>query len=177
MFAFLFGEYRKEALKNYRARLAAVYLGMAASAGLAACALFVPAYVLVAEKRAATVESANAAAGAYAAESAAIEAEVRILGEKLGYVKSGAEDVAIVSLLEKLSLSREPGISITAISLRRSMEKGAISVSGTASTREALVAFSRNLQGIPSFTSVNLPVSSLAKARDIVFTISIDSRF
>lgn len=177
MFTFLYGEYRREAIQGYRGRLALMYLGIVLAASLTAVALFAPAFLLASAKKSALFLGGAGASDNAEAESKEIEAEVRTLKEKLSYAKADAGDVPFSSVLERVGSRREPGISITSISLRRGAEKGAISISGRASTREALVAFAKSLQGEPSFSRVDLPVSSLAKSRDIPFSIGIDSKF
>lgn len=177
MFTFLFGEYRRKAIRGYRERLFVMYLGIGFATLFAACALFVPAYLLSAAKRDAILVPDASLSEKAKAESKAIEGEVRALKEKLSYAKADADNIALSSVLERIGARREPGISITSVALRRGAEKGAISISGKAATRDALVSFSKSLQGEPSFGSVNLPVSSLAKSKDIPFSISIDSKF
>lgn len=177
MFSFLPDEYRTDAKKGYLGRLALMYLGIAAVVLAAAAALFLPVYILVSTKLSAYRGSQDSALESAKSESRAIEGDVLSLKEKLTYAKSDAERTPIVSVVEKIARARNAGISVTSVSIKRGSEKGAVTVAGKASTREALVSFSKRLQGEPSFSSVNLPVSSLAKARDIAFSIVIDAKF
>lgn len=49
----------------------------------------------------------------------------------------------------------------------------AISVSGIASTRRALADFSKNVREHPQFEDAELPISNLAKDKDISFSITV----
>lgn len=48
-----------------------------------------------------------------------------------------------------------------------------LSVRGTAATRESLVAFTRTLEGMDSFSSVDLPISNLARGSAIPFLLTL----
>jgi hypothetical protein len=52
-----------------------------------------------------------------------------------------------------------------------------MAVSGKAVSRDALLSFSKALKSNHRFESVDLPVSNLAKSKDIEFSISIKGTF
>jgi hypothetical protein len=50
-------------------------------------------------------------------------------------------------------------------------------IRGTADTRDALVLFKRRLEQDPLISSVELPVSDLAKSKDITFALKLKTTF
>jgi len=52
-----------------------------------------------------------------------------------------------------------------------------LTLSGVAETREDLLSFERSLKSEPDFSSVTLPVSNLAKDRDLSFLVTIKGSF
>jgi hypothetical protein len=177
MLTFLPEEYKGRILRQYRLRLASIYLLLASGVLLVGCALFVPSYAFLDSKRDAALleKSALSSAGA---DATALEAEVAAIKEKIRVIEDVSAEPSVASILEHVLDKRSTGISITALSLRRTPggAGSAIVVSGTASTRDLLVAFSKSLQGDLSFTKIDLPVSSLAKSKDIPFSIAITSK-
>ncbi|MEQ1561592.1 MAG: PilN domain-containing protein, partial [Nitrospira sp.] len=72
-------------------------------------------------------------------------------------------------LSNKSSLVHVNSISFTTVSTSTAN----ISLSGVSGTREALVAFAKSLENTKSFKKVNLPVSNLAKDKNISFSITM----
>lgn len=74
-------------------------------------------------------------------------------------------------------LARRPtGVTIVSLAYRlredSSERSVAVSLRGVASRREAIIEFVKNLQAEPTFTGINVPVSSFAKDRDIEFSLT-----
>ena len=70
------------------------------------------------------------------------------------------------------------GIRLTGFSFApKESGVAAMSVSGVATTREALRIFEQSLADQPFVTSADLPISAYAKERDISFTISLTGPF
>lgn len=63
------------------------------------------------------------------------------------------------------------GIRITAFSWLRSKDKITLSVNGVAEDRQKLVMFENKINSSGYFSNVTLPISDLAKDRDIAFQI------
>ncbi|HVU06464.1 MAG TPA: PilN domain-containing protein [Candidatus Paceibacterota bacterium] len=177
MFTFLPRSYRPEVEKEYRKRVFAVAFALGAVLMLSAAALAAPSYIILSAKRAAASLSATKTTAAGAEGNASLESRIRDIKAKIGVLKTVADSKSIVSVLDRLVGQITPGIILTGMTLKRSEGPGGILVSGSAATRDALVAFSKSLQGEPSFQNVALPVSSLAKSSNIGFSITIDSSF
>jgi hypothetical protein len=159
-------------------RVVIVCLGLVIAAMLSGAILTVPTFVATNSQRQSMAEDkARVQAGIGSERDAQVTAEVRAIKAQLAILSARAESKTVVSVLERVLAQPRSGISITGLSLRRDAEKGTIVVQGVANTRSDLVAFSKGLQGEPSFSRVDLPVSSLAKGTDISFTIRIESAF
>ena len=177
MLTFLLDEYKEKVLKDYHLRLWALHFGLFTLVLLSGAALAVPQFAILQSKRDAVLLEKSASSSAATGETEAIKDEVRAIKEKLLVIKesSGKEPIALV--LERALAKKGSGIVITSINLVRGGTPGAITLSGIASSRDALVAFSKRLQAEPAFSNATLPVSSLAKNKDIPFSIAIDSKF
>jgi hypothetical protein len=86
-------------------------------------------------------------------------------------------EVAIRDLVELVASKKGSSVFITHITAARKTGRTVtLSVSGVAKTREDLVAFKKVLELDRAFDKVVLPVSNLAKSKDIAFTLSAFSK-
>ncbi len=177
MFTFLPEEYKKQALKEYRFRLFALYLGLMCVFCILGSAFALPTFSLVQATRESATLERETLLKSFTEDPIALEKEVRALNSKIEIIKTTSENKSLTSVIERILAQKNDTIKIQTISLRRNKEKGSITIGGTAGSRDALVAFSKRLQGEPSFAGINLPVGSLTKNKDIPFNISIDSLF
>jgi hypothetical protein len=164
--------YAKQAASDYRSRLFFVAFSLASVAFLVAIALALPSYLLL-RVRAAAISPTDAQA---AASAQGIEDSVRAATAKAAAVGAVAREERMASVIERVISRRTAGIVISGLSFRRG-DSGAISLSGVAATREGLVSFVKSLEAEPAFSNVVLPVSALAKGKDISFSISLTSKF
>ncbi len=82
------------------------------------------------------------------------------------------------SYITKTISNMPQGISLESISFSREQlykeKRGTLlTVAGTASDREALVVFSNKLKDAEIFSLVDVPISNLAKGKDLPFTINL----
>ncbi len=73
-----------------------------------------------------------------------------------------------------------PGISIINITVAfptAGATSGKVSLSGTATTREALHTFNDTLSALPFVTGVDLPISSYAQESNIAFSLTVSGTF
>lgn len=157
--------------REYRTRLVAMFLFLLALLSLAVAVMLLPAYLF------ATVE----------AEQAELE-ETRLLSAKAAGAKTDAEVIVAVNEqivgLEAFMMAPKPsealietlksaGPSIELV--RVSYEGGAstISLSGKATSRDALLQFSKALQKLPIVDAVDLPVGDLAKNTNVSFSMML----
>ncbi len=85
-----------------------------------------------------------------------------------------ANPVTPTDHIEALLRARTSGITFSLINYQATSPKQiTISVNGIAETRNNLVAFISGLRSIPTFSKVDLPVSDLADADHIPFTLGL----
>jgi hypothetical protein len=176
MFTLLPKDVRAEVESEYRKRVLAMGFGLTALVMLAGAVGAAPSYVNV---RIADQAAKLKAAGAVTNDAQSIgtlENQVKDIDVKVSALKGADGQKTLVSVMNLVGARMISGISLSSISLKRT-DTGSIVLAGTAATRDALVAFSKSLQAESSFSGVSLPISSLAKSKDISFSISINSHF
>lgn len=174
MFTFLPYEARQAVIKEYKKRLFLIYVAIVTFACVAWIASLVPSYVLVTVRRDEMISQKNVSTTVKDADRlASIEKEIDLAKAKLSVLTPVISKQSISFVLNKLFSRLSPGISLTAISVGRGDSQGTMSISGVARTREALVSFSKMLEGEVFFKKVELPVSNFTKGRDVPFTMSL----
>ena len=178
MFTFLPHEARQAVAKEYKKRLLLIYVVIVAFASIAWIASLVPSYVLVTIRRDEMLAQKSTSTMAKDADRlTSIEKEVDLAREKISTLNLVTSKQSISFVLSKLFAHISPGIALNALSVTRGGTNGTLSISGVATTREALVSFSKTLEGEPFFKKVELPVSNFTKGRDVPFTISLSALF
>jgi hypothetical protein len=177
MFTFLIDHFKASTVRLYRLRLLSIHFGLLVVVLLTGVALAVPTYAFLNTKRDAALIEKNSPVVPTKDDPSSIESDVQSLKEKIDIIKAANGELPIVSVLDRILSRRIEGITITSFSLKRNTETGSITINGIASSRENLVDFSKTLDEEPAFTNVNLPVDSLAKSKNVPFTIIIDSKF
>lgn len=80
----------------------------------------------------------------------------------------------ITEAIEKIVQVKNASIHVTSIQYRTiNASSSVITLEGKADKRDALKKFVTDLQNIPMFLSVELPISNFVKDKDISFTISM----
>jgi hypothetical protein len=179
MFTFLPRTYRIEVEREYRKRLLTVVWTLVFILVLAGTVLSLPSYFMISAKKAAA-DISFASSVTPAPETIDLEAQVKNIETKTNLLSPSFNQKLLASVLEQVAIKvAQPGISITGLSLKRGGQgsTGSISLSGVARTRDNLVSFSKVLSADPTLQNVSLPVSALAKSKDIPFTLSVNSQF
>lgn len=177
MFTLLSTQHKKYMMRQYRLRLATVIALLASAALIFSIVLLIPSHVtLRAETNRLNIEN----------EIQAKEIKMQNakgLVQTLDEIKSMSSLVSIeeteIFLALKLVLdAKSPDISITSINYARGAKsKSKLSLSGTASSRSDLIEFSRKLGGEKLFSSIDLPISNLAKETDVKFGLTVIGNF
>jgi hypothetical protein len=164
---------QKDVMREYWIRAVSIWLMLIATGLLVVCALTVPSYVLIDAQLAAYGEEYAQAGSKNEALNAAKE-EILRANKTASLLLSGEKSMPFSDVLAKLDALTGSDIRITNFTLKRD-EKGLgpITVQGTASTRSALTSFVESLKNSDDFKSADLPLSNLAKDRDIPFSITI----
>ncbi len=164
---------RNAVIKEYWLRVLSVFLFMISVVAAVITFLFLPVYVLVSTQVDVYAQSAMQAAERVADfdVSAKTLTDANQLAEKILEQKKVENFSTIIKLVESL---QPVGITINAIELSRSGETVAsVKVDGLADTRNNLAAFRDILLQHESISDVILPISNLAKERDIEFSLAL----
>jgi hypothetical protein len=165
---------KRHLVVEYYVRVATVWFFLLTGAMVVLGMFLVPISVLVGLQLSAydetftRVSADNATFGD--SEKAVLAANV--VASELNRVTAYAPVLDLVSTVEGLA---EHTISIDGVNLERS-KAGAvetITVTGEATTRAALAAFRDRIEAEPRFKSAALPISNLAKDKDVPFSIAI----
>lgn len=163
----------------YFMRLAVIGVLLLAGVTVVHGVLLLPSYLYlrnqVGEREAALASLTNTLAGSEEKEISARVAALTVDSAHLARLSSVPKASAAIRAIAALPRS---GIRLTGFSF--SPKEGGeptMSVSGVATTREALRTFEQSLADEPYITSADLPISAYAKERDISFTISLVGPF
>ena len=147
---------------------------------LVACSTAVGAVLLVPSYFLARVDQ-NAAASALAASTQALAATgngsdtdtVAQVSERVSLMKSYPRIPRVAAILSLITAAIPTGISISEISVTpNDSGSDAIVLSGTAGTRDDLLAFADTLKAASALSGVSVPLSQLAGEANIPFTLS-----
>jgi Na+-transporting NADH:ubiquinone oxidoreductase subunit NqrC len=167
------GVVRTAIIKEYWVRVITVAFFIFSAVLVAVVLLASPVYVLITTQVDAYAVSANEAAMRVAdfdiSSSELIKANQ--MATQINAFKSEAKFMDVVSLIEVMPKS---GIEIESYNFARLADKMApIQITGVASTRQDLASFRDDLLKQERVDDVVLPISNLAKDRDLNFTITV----
>ena len=158
----------------YYARLATVVAFLFVLAVSAGAALLAPSYFLALSAESAAQSSLNVSAQSLAA-GGGVPDTVALAhdAEEVSLMKSYPRPPRVASALSALTMDLATGVSLSSVSVTPD-DTGAssVSVSGTAGTRDDLLAFSDALKGDGRFSGVSVPLSQLVSGTDVPFTLS-----
>lgn len=175
-FSFLPTELRVFVSRIYRRRLVMMYAVMFFAISCISVVSLVPSYVSVSARLSdADTKKTSLVNSADNDKIIATEKELAILKERIATLSPIGERGAISFVLMKLFARIPDGVTISSVAIKRA--NGSVIVSGNATNRETLVSFSKSLEGEVFFKKVDLPVSNLAKGKDVPFTLSLTASF
>lgn len=187
MFNLLPQHHVKRILREYRMRLLSVFCILAGVWGVLSAVFLAPSYVAARAELAAVVDESKwyreRDAESRAGRGDTPLNAVRAANRDIAALKAHRESVPLSFLLNRILVARGSGISAASFfyeaggSVAGGAARGRITVRGAADTREALIAFADALRRDGSFESVDLPISNLAKDRDIAFSLIITGAF
>jgi hypothetical protein len=164
---------KKKIITEYWARTVSVWFYIWASALLLGAFVMVPVYVLV------DLQVSNSSESAASAE--AVLASYDDLSKQLNSANIDAKSLlesrryGLLSDYTKLFFELENSdVSLSQVSISRAKDGiGPVQISGSATTRQALASFREALLDLSKVESVDLPISNLAKDKDIQFTLTV----
>jgi hypothetical protein len=154
--------------KEYIARVASVWLFIAALAIASGALMLFPTYILVAQQL--TIDASNAVSDEAYNQALKELNLAQALATKLAAPQRGVPAADILAHAED---ALEDGVVLRGISIESVGGVPSVQAVGTAQTRELLRRFIANLESDPFFTDASVPVSDLARDVDLVFTLTL----
>ena len=162
--------------RGYFLRLATVAVLLIAALVIVHAVLLLPSSIYLSVVREARERELAAIAESAASETSATSIRLAKLKEDAVYLTRLGEAPAASAAVQSVLLVPRQGIRITSITFAPSTGNaadGVMTVSGIASTREALRSYNLALSNAPFVSKAELPISSYAAEADIQFTITL----
>jgi hypothetical protein len=164
---------KRELTKEYWLRAVTVWFFLWAITILVGIILLVPPYLLISLQTAAYKQSAESATQKNESFDS-VAAELTKASEQASAMSDHFVQPAVGTYLELLKQFENDGLSITQINLERTAEGVLpIKVGGVAKDRQALAGFREAMLADERIESVELPISNLAKDKDIIFDVVV----
>ena len=177
MFSFLPGEYRKKVMRIYRTRLSILYLIGLICISIFSVAMLVPAYMIsISRKIEVSAEFDALKKTLDLKKNNDTESFINEASQKIKASLSSVSKGYISDVVENLISHKRSDILLNNITLTKNQEGLAINMAGVALTRDGLLSFVKSLKSDESLKNVDFPVSTLAKDKNISFSIISYSR-
>ncbi len=164
---------KKQVVHEYWIRVASVWLILLGMAAIVIGVLNVPVYVLVKNQHEA-YRVQYEQAGVQKTSFEKIEGEIDLANDMTALLATISDYEPISFYLDSLERLLNPNVTVSNYRfLRDGQVLRDIQISGTAANRQSLVALSQAIEDSPHFTSAEIPLSNLAKNKDIPFTITV----
>ncbi|MEZ4200508.1 MAG: hypothetical protein R3B69_02870 [Candidatus Paceibacterota bacterium] len=164
---------RKLIVREYWIRVITVWFLLITFALWIFLALQVPTYILIDSLHDALVTQFDRAQAEHT-EFSELEAEVKKINTLVSHLGAHEDDVYFSELIAELDQRAVAGVTLTQFAMKR--EEGAlkeIDLVGVAPTRTSLSNFRDALEAHERFSKAELPISNLAKERDITFSMKV----
>jgi Tfp pilus assembly protein PilN len=177
MFTLLPEQHKKRLFKEYRIRLAITFLIIVSVFFIIGIALLFPSYIsLQTEKSTYKTESDALSKQIELKDKEGLTTTMDMIQSELSLVKP--DETQIFRAINAILNQTTSDISILSLGYTRGDKSpSSINIQGVAKDRASLLTFSNNLKKELLFTSVDLPVSNLAKQTDVKFNLTLLGRF
>lgn len=164
---------KKRIQLEYWLRVFSVWATLWSGALIIGIAILIPSYVLIVSQVKVYSESA-AAASQKILNFENVSKELGRSSQQAGTLLMGLKQPLLTEYTSTFKSLEEPGIAISKITMTR-VDTGlsAAQISGEAESRQALADFRDRLRAQPDVSAVDLPISNLAKDKDIQFSLSV----
>jgi hypothetical protein len=164
----------RTALKHeYILRVGSLYAFLLAGVCVAGTALFIPTYVLTSSQLTGAKDKSAEIEVTKQAFDRAFE-EIKVANTLMAQLQKTKTTTPATKVIEEIIRLAPEGLRFTAFGT--SEEAGVlknVTVSGNASTRQALVSFKAQIEASPLFDEVVIPLSDLARETELPFSVSI----
>ena len=165
---------RRAVTKEYWIRVVSVWLFMLSMVLALILALQLPTYILI-KAYSQALDTQFDTAEAMQVEFDTLEDEVKTANELVAHLgEQGDASVRFSELVYELDGLASDTVVLTQFSMQREAgEVEVVNIIGEAANRTALSKFRDAVEGSERFISAELPISNLAKDKDIVFSMKI----
>ncbi len=174
MYKLLTDEQKKVVESEYKHRLAVIALwALIAIVVIGMVSLF-PSYILTNARHAEVSERlALLEKTGLSLEDQEVQTWLDQMNQKLKILAPKLDNDRPSLFIEEALKARTQGISITSLEWRRAEGREVLALSGTARDRQSLINFESALDKSGKFGDVSLPISNLAKDKDIDFQVNL----
>jgi hypothetical protein len=166
-------EAKKRVSKEYWLRVLSVWFIASTAAFIASICILVPAYVLITIQIGVN-ENVSQAASEKVAEFESVTKELAVANQKSKIILDNDSFSPISPYVAMVRAHESEEVRVSQISVVRSKDGfSPIAVSGEADSRQALASFRDQLLSEPDVSGVDLPISNLAKDKEIQFSLTI----
>lgn len=166
-------EAKKRVSKEYWLRVLSVWAIACSAALVASVCILVPAYMLITIQIGAN-ESVSQAASERVTEFESVTKELTLANQKSRAILDNNRFASISPYIAMVRAHENGGVRVTQVTVSRTKDGfSPISVSGEADSRQALAAFRDRLLSESNVSGVDLPISNLAKDKEIQFSLTI----
>lgn len=171
-------EEKKKILAEYRLRLGGVVIFAFASLISASLVLLVPSYLLanLKHKTASSELSAIESKQGRRAQENDVNTEIKAVNSEINLFLKGTPNASSTPsrTISKILDIKSKAIKIQGFTYDASVSQGRMIIVGNASNRDTLSQFIEALKMEPTFTNVELPISSYVKSTNIDFSVVIE---
>lgn len=167
------GNAKKSITLEYWLRVSTSWFFLWAATFLVAIFILVPAYVLI-NIQVSVYENSAKIAQERITSYEEVSNSLKNASEQAKLIVDGTKQTMMNEYIALFEQLQYPGIELSKVALARS-DKGVTPVilDGRAVDRESLAAFRDRLLAEPTVEAVDLPISNLAKDKDIQFTLTV----
>lgn len=179
MFKLLPTQEKKKLEKEYRIRLCIVAFSFIFFIELIGAISLLPAFFLstVKEKEVIT-EQLIVSKVTEDEKDEKFDEEIKKVREQIQQLKIDEKEIAIAHVLNTVNKNKPTGVRLTSFNLVRNVgEESELRIIGIAQNRDSLVSFRDTLENESLFSGVELPISDLAKSKDISFSLNLTGKF
>jgi len=167
---------QKQVKREYKIRVASVWLYLLGSAFLIIAILYAPTYVLLRSQLSSFSEE-YAQANTQDETFKELETAINAANETAKLLNTSSNMVLFSTIISELESLTTNGVDITNFMMsREGSVVNSIVINGDAVSRSSLSSFRDAIEASELFESATLPLSNFAKDRDIPFSITITLR-
>jgi hypothetical protein len=176
MFSFLPHDYKKKVMRIYRSRLLALYLIGLIFVGTFSVAMLVPSYkIAISRNMEVLAELESLRKSIDLKKNNDTSAFVELASAKIKATLSNKSSGYVTNVIKEILSRKGSNISLSDMSFDRTATGLNMTLSGVALNRDSFLGFIKDLKASDYLKSINYPVSTLAKDKNISFSLTLEA--